>query len=262
MDDELKTVQQVAKAVEETAKATNKGLEVIHAAGSYIGEALGSLPADAVGLAGGDWLREARLRNLEKLRHRTDQIRKDRGVEDQSPELSPSILIPIAEAASNESRDDLQELFARLLANAADPNRDNRVRREFIELVSQLEPLDARMLVAFAEAPNVKEFQEGLKASFPKAQTLNVNLPSDVLKFIGDPHLLFGQPPDSIDLALSKLESLGIVRIRDRLGTQQWLARLRSENRLDEEVSSFLPQATIAVTFETLGRELLRALEL
>jgi hypothetical protein len=48
-------------------------------------------------------------------------------------------------AAQEESREELMELFARLLANAMDPNL-NSVRQSFIEAVKKMDPLDAVVL--------------------------------------------------------------------------------------------------------------------
>ena len=45
-----------------------------------------------------------------------------------------------------ESQEELQQLWARLIANAMDPTRDVRLRREFIETLSRFEPVDAVVL--------------------------------------------------------------------------------------------------------------------
>lgn len=47
--------------------------------------------------------------------------------------------------AQEESREELAELWARLLANAMDPNM-NSVRQSFIDAVKRMDPLDAVVL--------------------------------------------------------------------------------------------------------------------
>lgn len=103
-----------------------------------------SVRKDLVGFVGGDWLHEQRVRNIDRLTRRTKEIIAARNVETETP--SPSLAEPIIEAARNESREELAEFFAKLLAAAMDPSRKSRVRLEFVELVKQLDPLDAILL--------------------------------------------------------------------------------------------------------------------
>ena len=56
---------------------------------------------------------------------------------------------PPAQPAQDESREELAELWARLLANAMDPKL-NSVRHSFIEAVKKMDPPDAVLLVAVA----------------------------------------------------------------------------------------------------------------
>jgi hypothetical protein len=68
-----------------------------------------------------------------------DKARKrlrDRKVETPKS-ASLSLTLPILEAAANESRDELQDLWARLLAAAADPARAPAFRLAFIEAVKK-----------------------------------------------------------------------------------------------------------------------------
>nr|WP_281418444.1 Abi-alpha family protein [Azospirillum soli] len=59
--------------------------------------------------------------------------------------VSPTLAIPLFEAAQDESRTELQELWARLLANAMDGSRSG-VRTSFIEAIKKLDALDAVVL--------------------------------------------------------------------------------------------------------------------
>lgn len=99
--------------------------------------------ADLVGIAGGDWLHQIRIRNTARLEARTREILKQRGYESQFAEISPAYLEPAVKAASNESSDDLLDLWARLIAAAADPKRARTSRKSFIVLLQQFDPIDA-----------------------------------------------------------------------------------------------------------------------
>jgi len=60
-------------------------------------------------------------------------------------ELSPNLASALIAGAQEEGREELMELWARLLANAVDP-RLNSVRRSFIEAVKAMDPPDAAVL--------------------------------------------------------------------------------------------------------------------
>jgi hypothetical protein len=62
------------------------------------------------------------------------------------PAYRLSISLPLLVAAADESRDELQEIWARLLAAAADPSRARSFRLAFIDAAKKLDPLDAAVL--------------------------------------------------------------------------------------------------------------------
>jgi hypothetical protein len=77
--------------------------------------------------------------------------------------VSPSLAIPLLRAAYDETRPQLQELWAHLIAAAMDPQRANRVRRSFIDTVQRLDPLDALVLKRLGEMPDNVSFVANLK---------------------------------------------------------------------------------------------------
>lgn len=129
------------KAIEATAKATSNTVDLIREGGRAIGPAIG----EVYGILIGDRVAAARHRRLDEMTRKTKKILHDRDVREQQ-ELPEDIAIPLLEAAQGESREELKDLWSRLLANAMDPSRSERVRPEFISLLQKLEPLDARVL--------------------------------------------------------------------------------------------------------------------
>lgn len=108
------------------------------------------IASDVLGIAGGAWLHEVHGRIRDKLSRRTAEILKERDV--QSPaEASPSILIPLLKEAQDENRDELLELWARLIAASMDANLVHLYRRQYVEIVKQLEPIDAVVLQQLAK---------------------------------------------------------------------------------------------------------------
>jgi hypothetical protein len=140
-DEQAKTVQ----------KLTDFGITVVGETGQlarYVGRVLGTTPEDAVGLVIGDPLHFVRTAIALKYDEWITRLHRNRGV---TPEpVSPSLAIPLLRAAYDESRPELQELWAQLIAAAMDPHRANRVRRSFIDTVQRLDPLDARILKELA----------------------------------------------------------------------------------------------------------------
>jgi Abortive infection alpha len=119
-------------------------LEIVHDTGGYLNRVFSDVPTDLVGVAGGDWLHEVRIRIRDKWRRRTAQILCERDVQ-EAIELSPNMAIALIGGAQEESKEELMELWARLLANAMDPNM-NSVRQSFISAVRELDPPDAKIM--------------------------------------------------------------------------------------------------------------------
>lgn len=152
------TTQATAKAVEETAKTAGKGLDIVHDTGGYLRQVFGDVPTDLVGVVGGAWLHEFHMRLRDKLQRRTEQILRDRNVQEVI-ELSPNVAAALISGAQEEAREELAELWARLLANAMDPNL-NDVRRSFIDAVKNMDPPDA-LIIHIIEKQNLQALRIG-----------------------------------------------------------------------------------------------------
>ena len=124
--------------VKETAKLTRE-------MGGFLSKVFGTLPQDTVGVLGGDWLHHVRIRNAHRLQQRTEEILGDRRAEAKTVALSPSEAILLLNAAQDESRPELQELWSRLLANAMDRARPP-INRHFINVLKGLDILEARII--------------------------------------------------------------------------------------------------------------------
>jgi hypothetical protein len=135
---------------DEQAKLGQEILKTLREAGSFLEKTLGSTPEDLVAYLGGDWLRVRRAENLVRLFQEAMARLADRHVQDPIP-ASLSVALPILQGAADEDRDELVDLWARLLANAMDPKL-NSVRQSFINAVKRMDPLDASVLRYICEA--------------------------------------------------------------------------------------------------------------
>ncbi len=184
MSDESEPVTAVAKAVEEAAKNGRALVEAGSDLAKFIGKALGTAPEDAVGLLGGDYLHELRIRTLDKIARKTEEILRNRGVDEPEP-IGPKALLPALEAASEESNETLQDMWANLLANAMDPGKDTSLQRVFIETLKQFEPIDALVLQNLAKRhPDEVLDAEDLASALTCRETL-ISLSGDRLTELG-----------------------------------------------------------------------------
>jgi hypothetical protein len=125
------------KAAQEVAKTTGKALDIVQSMSPAI--------AEAYGWAIGDRIAAGRDRNLDALRRKTEEIFRQRDLKDKKP-IPEQIAIPLLEEAQKETRGEIQDLYATLLANAMDERFANDVRPEFIQIVKTLQPIDALVL--------------------------------------------------------------------------------------------------------------------
>jgi hypothetical protein len=115
-----------------------------HEISGYLKGLFGTGAGESGEVVGDSWLSEARKSNREALRRRTEEILRERKVGDISG-LSPNLAIQILEFGQDESRAALIEIWARLLANALDPSRNN-LRLSFIAIVKQMDPQDVILI--------------------------------------------------------------------------------------------------------------------
>ena len=148
--------ENTAKAIEESAKTLGKGFDLVGGLGAYLARALGGAPENLIGLLVGDWLIHKRVRRWSELQAETRRILDQRNVKEPYDDISPSIALPLIEAALDEDREGLK---AKLLAAAMDPKRKHLVRADLISTLKQLEPLDAIVLNTVYDAGGLNSRQ-------------------------------------------------------------------------------------------------------
>jgi len=161
--------REAAKAAQEIAKASSNAIDAAREAAQFFNRVLGNPIADAVGMTVGDPLRFVRILSIDWYSRKVEEILKTRG----SKKLAgapPRLAIEILDAAQDETRDELRELWARLIANAMDETTCKTVRIEFVSILKQLNPLDALVLQKLAAHANfISPYQ------FSQAQHLDSN---------------------------------------------------------------------------------------
>ena len=95
--------ENTAKAIEESARALGKGFDLVGGLGAYLARALGGVPDNLMGLLVGDWLIHKRVRRWSELQDETRRTLDERNVKEPY-DISPSIALPLIEAALDEDR--------------------------------------------------------------------------------------------------------------------------------------------------------------
>jgi hypothetical protein len=129
---------------DEQAKAIQDAIKALRGVGGFLKQILGTVPEDLVGYFGGDLLKVRRAENAARIIEKAREKLQARNATPKRPSIS--IILPLLIAAADEDRDELQEIWARLLAAAADPARAASFRIHFIEAAKKMGPLDAAAL--------------------------------------------------------------------------------------------------------------------
>lgn len=120
-------------------------IETATAVTIFFGGLLAPLPKPLVGMAT-DYLEVLRFEGRARLAERTQKFMSDRGLTAATRPVLPTFLVPLLECATIESDDDLQDRWARMLANAADANSKVEPRVAYIAMLKEMTPLDVLIM--------------------------------------------------------------------------------------------------------------------
>ncbi len=157
MSDEPVTA--TAKATEEIAKATGKGIEVVSGLGRFFDRIFGPT-LNEFGGALADKAKYWRASRLLRLEAQYVAACAAIGSGKADRPVEPKFAFALLEAASLESDDSLQDMFANLLANATSKGTGVEDRKAFVSIIQELKPLDAQIL-SMIYAPPVEFRQSG-----------------------------------------------------------------------------------------------------
>ena len=140
-------LREVSKAVQAAAKTTSDALGVVANTGNFLNRVFGGLVEDSVGIVA-DKIRFYRLNNYISLCERAKAKMREKGISTDTvtKTVPPKIAMPLIEHATMEDDVNLQDYWAQLLANVMDPNFESNVEPRHVSLLSEMEPLDLRIL--------------------------------------------------------------------------------------------------------------------
>ena len=88
-----------------------------------------------------------RLKNRVRLMLKAKRWLEEKGV--QPGKLLPDVFVPLLEDGGNVEDETLADMFASLLAGHLDPAQQDEVHPSYSKVLTQLSPLDAKLMLAF-----------------------------------------------------------------------------------------------------------------
>jgi len=133
------------KAAGEIAKAAKSGIDASREVGGFISKFIVGPLEQGMGIFE-DKLKYMRWERQVAIMDKVNKKMAERGLEGPTQPVPMKITIPLFQAASMEDDDNLQELWANLLVNAADKERRVEVRHSYITILKDLTLFDAMIL--------------------------------------------------------------------------------------------------------------------
>lgn len=192
--------EETAKAVQDVAETTGKVVDIMHDAGQFLAPHVDGVVAQVVGIFT-DHLKYVRGARLVRLRKRFQEELLAHGGVDAVRKLPLNFAIDALEQGAIEQDDDLQDIWARLLANAVDAASEAQPRRAYISIIKDLAPLDALILEQIY-AVDQKQHREAI---------VTYELPSHAYPAIDIDLKTLPKPSEEVQVALANLERLGLI---------------------------------------------------
>ncbi|TKR53663.1 DUF4393 domain-containing protein [Allopusillimonas ginsengisoli] len=194
-------MEEEAKAVQEVAKTTGKAIDAARETGGFIAKFVSGPLEQGMGIFE-DRLRYMRWERQIRLMQRAQDLLQLVGLSTPTRPVPLKLAIPIMQGASLEENDDLQDRWAALLVNAANANFHSEVRRSYVAILEQLEPLDASILDALYSLPFEQSQHDGI---------VTQKLPESAY-IAEEKEQNFPLPSADIVISLSNLARLGCLR--------------------------------------------------
>lgn len=200
-------ITEAAKAAQELAKATGKGIDAAREAGGFIAKYIAGPLEQGIGIFE-DRLRYARWERQVRLMQRAESYLAQLGMTVPTKAVPMKVIIPLLQAGSIEDDDELQDRWARLLVNAA-TDSGVTVQRSFIAILEQLTPLEAKILDMVYAIPYESIRHEGVwTADLPRSARVQTTEDKTSAS-----RGAFQKLPGEVELALGNLTRLGCLKL-------------------------------------------------
>lgn len=213
MNEELETIKESAKAAKEIAKTTGQVVGAGQELGKFVAKFIKGPLEQASGIIE-DKLKYMRWQRQVRFMKRGDEFMQEVGMQTPSRAVPIKFAIPLLQAAFLEEDNDLQDLFAKLLVNAANAESGIEIKRIYIDILERISPLEAQILDTVYSLPYETTRHRALATK---------NLPERVDIVPKDPKFKRDNPSFEVQLAITNLAFLGCLSITRSLGGGQIL---------------------------------------
>jgi len=145
----MSEAKEISKAIQESAKLEEKGLEIANKAASFFAKVLKE-PINEISGMITDRLRFIRWKRMVQMADEVNKILEEKKIT-ETRAVPPKIALPILEEASLEDDPNLQYLWNHLLTNAMNPNFNDELRYGFVEMIKEITGIEAKLLNEFYE---------------------------------------------------------------------------------------------------------------
>lgn len=199
-DDE--TTREVAKATRAVADASGKLVDAAKEVGGFIARFIAAPLAQGAGIYE-DKLKYMRWERQLRLMRNAEDVIAECGFGAPTRPLPMKVAIPLFQGASLEDDDALQDRWVNLLVNAAFGESNLEVRRAYVEILGQIDPLEAQILDRIYALPFEQTRHAGVVTS---------SLPNQV-EVATQENREGPEPSDAVCAALANLKRLGCVAL-------------------------------------------------
>lgn len=145
----MNETEEIAKAIQETAKLGEKGLDIVDKASIFFAKVFNE-PVDEIAGMVTDKLRFIRWKRMVQMSEEVNIILEQKGIT-TTRSVPPKLALPIIEEATIEDDPNLQYLWDHLLANAMNPNFNDELRYGFIDMIKNITGIEVSILNTFYE---------------------------------------------------------------------------------------------------------------
>lgn len=195
-------IEETAKAAQEIAKTTGKAIEAGEKFGRFISKYIGGPLEQGIGIFE-DKLKYMRWERQLRLMQRANELLTTLGISGPTRAIPAKLAIPLLQAASLEDDDYLQDMWVKLLVNAADGYSGIDLKRTYIDILERLSPFEANLLEKLYKLPFEEAHAYGIRTD---------GLPDEVsVGYANGSHKDWEEPSDEIKKALVNLAFIGCI---------------------------------------------------
>ncbi len=148
MDEELEVLKESSKAAQDIAKTTGQIVGAAQKLGQFVSKFIEAPLEQASGIVE-DKLKYMRWERQVRFMKRANEFMDEINMTAPTRVVPLKFAIPLFQSASIEDDNDLQDLFAKLLVNAANADSGVNLKRIYIDILERISSLEAKILVTF-----------------------------------------------------------------------------------------------------------------